>query len=249
MIARPLALSAAALIVASCAAGAAASPSALPSLRTTPAATPTTVPSVAATATPLLAPTGRILFSAIAPTSAIASIYVMNADSSGVTKLTGTGGGNEPAWSPDGKRIAFVRDDGIWVMDADGSQAKQIHHDPAGDEWPVWSPDGRQVAFLASPVCGPCDPGITWALSIINADGSGLRKIPDMSSPDRPAWSPDRQTLVFEGRMDDPQTAANGLQSIRLDGSGQRQLTTGPDSSPAFSPDGRLAFLRGASGG
>jgi Tol biopolymer transport system component len=251
MIARPLILCAAALIVASCAAGAGAPPSALPSLEATPAATATAEPTVAVTATPPPAPTGRILFSAIALKATTGSIYVMNADGSGVTKLTGTGTGDEPAWSPDGTEIDFTRNvgnaTGIWVMHADGSQAKPIRDDPSMvDQWPVWSPDGRQIAFVESPVCGPCGVGIPWALNVMNADGSALRKIVDTSNPDRPAWSPDGQSIVFAGRLDDPPTAANGLQSIRLDGSGLHQVTTGPDWSPAFSSDGPLAFLRGA---
>jgi Tol biopolymer transport system component len=243
-----LAASIAALTLAACG-GSTPTPALTSALRTpqaTPAATATPEPTIAVTATPPPAPTGRILFSAVALKTTIASIYVMNADGSGVTKLTGTAGGDAPAWSPDGKMIAFLRT-GIWVMHADGSQAKQIRHDPTMvEQWPVWSPDGRQIAYTESPVCGPCSPGMVWALNVMNADGSGLHKITDTSSPDRPAWSPDGQTIVFGGRMDDPPTAANGLQSIRLDGSGLHQVTTGPDWSPTFSSDGRLAFLRGA---
>jgi Tol biopolymer transport system component len=243
-----LAASIAALTLAACG-GSTPTPaltSALPSLEATPAATATAEPTIAVTATPLLEPTGRILFSAVPTTASLASIYVMNADGSGVTKLTGTAGGNAPAWSPDGTMIAFVRT-GIWVMHADGSQARPIRDDPTTvDQWPVWSPDGRLVAFVESRVCAPCGVGMTSAIDVMNADGSGLHKIADTLNPDRPAWSPDGQSIVFAGRLDDPPTAANGLQSIRLDGSGLHQVTTGPDSSPAFSSDGRLAFLRGA---
>ena len=143
--------------------------------------------------------------------------------------------------------IAFVRE-GIWVMQADGSSATKIRHDPRMiEEWPAWSPDGRQIAYLETPACGLCSIGITWALNIMNGDGSDLRKVADTPSDARPAWSPDGTTIVFGGRSDDLATPANGLQSIRLDGSGLHQLTDGPDSSPAWSPDGRLAFLRGAS--
>jgi len=179
--------------------------------------------------------------------ASIAYVYVMDADGSGRVNLTGPRGGGAPAWSPDGTMVAFVRNDGIWVMHADGLHAREIRHDPSMvEEWPVWSPDGRQIAYLESPVCGLCSIGMTSALNIMNSDGSGLRKLTDTPSDDRPAWSPDGQTIVFGGRSDDPPTSANGLQSIRLDGSGLHQLTNGPDASAAWSPDGRLAFLRGA---
>lgn len=226
---------------------------ALPSVVVTPVATAnptsaasaTSQPTSSATPTPPVKSTGRILFSAIAPTASIASVYVMNADGSGRVNLTGHKGGDEPAWSPDGTMIAFVRDDGIWVMNADGSAVTEIRHDPTMVvEWPVWSPDGRQIADLETPVCGLCSIGITWALNIMNSDGSKLRKLTDVASDGRPAWSRDGLTLVFGGRSDDPPTAANGLQSVRLDRSDRHQLTTGPDSYAAWAPDGRLAFLR-----
>lgn len=220
----------------------AASPTTTPLQATAPAAT---VPTLSPAAPSLAAPTGRIFFSAIAPTASRASIYVLNADGSGRTKLTGTLAADEPAPSPDGSLVAFVSD-GIWLMRADGSQPRQIRHDPKMvEEWPVWSPDGRQIAYLETPTCSPCGIGITWNLNVMNADGSGLRKVTDASSDSRPAWSPDGQAIVFGGGWVDPPTPLNGLQWIRPDGSGLRQFTSGPDTAPTWSPDGRsFAFLR-----
>jgi Tol biopolymer transport system component len=189
--------------------------------------------------------TGRIVFSGLAAKDTFGSIFVMNADGSGLVKLTDSHGGDQPAWSPDGIRVVFLRSDGIWVMNADGSQPRRIHHlATMDDQWPVWSPDGKQIAFLEAPRCAPCSIGMTWALDVMKPDGSGLRKVTDTLSPERPAFSPDGASIVFSGQWSDPPTPANGLQSVRLDGTGLRQLTTGHDSSPAFSTDGRIAFLR-----
>jgi TolB protein len=70
-------------------------------------------------------------------------IYVMNADGSGVRQVT-TGGGADPAWSPDGTKIAFESDrDGnfeIYVMNSDGSDLRRLTTSPGDDLHPAWRP-------------------------------------------------------------------------------------------------------------
>ena len=76
-----------------------------------------------------------------------------------ITDLT-TDGGNSPAWSPDGRRIAFARDfgasdPGIYVMDADGSNLVRLttadEGITTGDRNPIWSPDGTSIVFSRGP--------------------------------------------------------------------------------------------------
>ncbi len=55
----------------------------------------------------------------------------------------------DPQWSPDGRRLAFTRDDEIWIVESDGSRLTRVVAKPAGGHDPRWSPDGRQLAFLS----------------------------------------------------------------------------------------------------
>jgi dipeptidyl aminopeptidase/acylaminoacyl peptidase len=55
----------------------------------------------------------------------------------------------DPQWSPDGRRLAFTREDEIWIVEADGSRLTRVVAKPAGGRDPRWSPDGRRLAFLS----------------------------------------------------------------------------------------------------
>lgn len=56
---------------------------------------------------------------------------------------------SDPQWSPDGRRLAYVRDDEIWVMEADGSRVTRVAGKPGGGRQPRWSPDGHRLAFVS----------------------------------------------------------------------------------------------------
>ena len=56
---------------------------------------------------------------------------------------------SDPQWSPDGRRLAFVRDGAIWVIETDGSRQVRVTEHPAGNSRPRWSPDGRKLAFVS----------------------------------------------------------------------------------------------------
>jgi Tol biopolymer transport system component len=58
------------------------------------------------------------------------------------------GPGLEPAWSPDGRRIAFSRSDSLWTESPTGTDVRQLTPDGSHDFWPQWSPDGKEIAFL-----------------------------------------------------------------------------------------------------
>ena len=156
----------------------------------------------------------------------------MNADGSGVTRLTNhpaTDWG--PAWSPDGARIAFAseRDDNleIYVMNADGSGLINLTHHAARDFAAAWSPDGARIAFNSN------RDGNTH-IFVMNADGSDLARLTAIPAS-HPTWSSDSARIAFNSGRD----GAEGIYAMQANGSGLTRLTNHPsDSSTSWSPDG-----------
>lgn len=168
-------------------------------------------------------------------------IYVMNADGSGVTRLTNhPANEGDPAWSPDNSRIVFTSNrDGnseIYVMNADGSNVINLSNHPASDVQPAWSPDGR-IAFTS-------DRDGNYEVYVMNADGSGVINVSNHSALDgTPGWSPDGTRIAFtSGRGN-----GRGIYTMNADGTGITRVSEDNalhgEASPDWSPDGaRLVF-------
>jgi Tol biopolymer transport system component len=167
-------------------------------------------------------------------------IYVMNADGSGVTRLTDNPAADEdPAWSPDGTRLVFTstRDGNydLYVMNADGSGVTRLTTDPSRDESPAWC--GRRIAFESDRDL-PQFPDIY----VMNDDGTGVTRLTAGAAFDKqPAWSPTCDRIAF---TTDPSGNVE-VYVMNADGTGVTRLTNsvGYDQDPAWSPDGtRIAF-------
>ena len=109
---------------------------------------------------PDVSPDGRRIVFARRGPDGKEEIYIMNADGSRVRKLTAFGPGGyarDPAWSPDGKQIAFSgapavdNEADIYVMSANGRNVRPLTDfgptEELDDEGPTWSPDGHRIAF------------------------------------------------------------------------------------------------------
>jgi TolB protein len=200
---------------------------------------------------PANAPTGRIAFSIgnqPSPDIYKADIYAVNADGSGLVRLTDDPTAEfDPSWSPDGHQIAYRRQDEqsgqIYVMNADGSHQRNLTRRRGLDYSPAWSPDGRSIAF------GSVRAG-TATIWVMRPDGSGRRRLSRVYG-EYPAWSPDGRKIAF----DHITFGSNNwdIWVMNADGSGARPLfaSGASEQGPAWSPDGTtIAYQsdRGAPG-
>jgi Tol biopolymer transport system component len=102
--------------------------------------------------------------------------------------------GDSPAWSPSGTQLVLVREGGLWRVDADGSDLRQLAaFDAASPRAPTWSPDGTSVAFDLQRRLAPV-PTEIWR---VDANGGGLLKLTENYSVSPPSWSPDASRIVF----------------------------------------------------
>jgi TolB protein len=153
-------------------------------------------------------------------------IYLANTNGSGIVRLTR---GRAPAWSPDGRRIAFQRENEIRVINADGSGERRI---ALGTD-PAWSPDGTRIVFDSE-----------GGIFVMNDDGSNaIRVLSDdfLGEPGGlgyPTWLPDGQRIsfvVFGNWFDVP----SRIYLMNADGSDPRVLNfpdwpCSPPSCPGF---------------
>ena len=118
-------------------------------------------------------------------------IWSVRPDGSGLKRLIRVG--IDPVWSPDGSRIAFSRRGDIYIARATGHVIRRLTNTPkVRDQHPSWSADGKRIVY-ASYREEKNDAKSDSRLSIIGADGSGLRTITDRDPrfwADGPAWRP-----------------------------------------------------------
>src|ERR1700674_961491 len=193
------------------------------------------------------AATDRILLTRLGPSEA--SLFVSNADGSGERGLTQGALDYNPAWSPDGKWIAFTSErDGsadLYRMRIDGSGLERLTDDPAFDDQAAFSPDGSHIVFVTTRAGGTAD---LWILDVQTHRAKPLTSGP--GGDFRPAWSPDGKWIAFSSDRESSLPMAKGrwehlhlvdIYLVRPDGSGLKRLSRHGDfcGSPKWSRDGK----------
>jgi Tol biopolymer transport system component len=178
-------------------------------------------------------------------------VFFMNPDGTGVVNLTnhpsrdGRFSGvqvGRPAWSPDGRRIAFVSTrDGpfgdVVVMNADGSDQVNLTNNGMWNQHPSWSPDGNRIAFHSAR-----DGSVE--IYAMDADGTNVIQLTDepgdIPANWQPAWSPDGSRITYAKASED---VGAGFEIYVMNADGSNQVTLTPDSkwrnlNHDWSPDG-----------
>ena len=162
---------------------------------------------------------------------------------------------SDPQWSPDGRRLAFVRDGAIWVIEADGARQVQVTEHPAGNTRPRWSPDGLSLGFISR--------RRGWSqLWRIDAPVPRRGRPATHPKPAEPvavtpagldveefAWSPDGKRIALAGQRED-RDWWSAVSVIELATGNELRIPPGSawECGPHWLPDGGLLLLSDADG-
>jgi Tol biopolymer transport system component len=201
---------------------------------------------------------GVFVFAGDAAAPNLSELYAIAEDGSGfrkVTRNTQRRAEIDPAWSPDGGKIAFARSEAcrvplgscfaIWTMNADGTDLRRLTSTkvrvrgrlrPLSSTAPTWSPDGSRIAYVRA--LEPSGGSNIW---VMNVEGTKKRRLAITRLADSPAWSPDGERIAFSAGL------SQDIYILDLrDGKVRRLLNTPQgEDLPDWSPDGqRIAYER-----
>jgi len=173
------------------------------------------------------------------------ALLVVSPDGQRLGQVDNLRGSRDPAWSPDGQRLAFVARSwdtnqyGLYLMDRQGQVRPPLFADTRLEiSAPDWAPDGRLVFARWVEIDGSANGGYASQLFIVQPDGIRLSALPGSTrSDDQPHLSPDGRQIVFVSQRD----GQPDLYRMNVDGSNLGRLTHGTDNEahPAWAPDGK----------
>jgi len=174
-------------------------------------------------------------------------LYVVNADGTDATNVTGSLGVVHFGWSPNGTMLVLTTsrkgaDDDIFVVNADGTGLRPVVESPLSEYGPQWSPDGTQIAFERWPL-RDSDPG-TADIYILDLVSGRTTPVVTSSGWDTGiAWSPDGSRIAFSSEREGDEE----IYVVNVDGSSEQKLADLPGvtaTRAVWSPDGdRISFV------
>jgi serine/threonine protein kinase len=211
---------------------------------------PTQQPTPSATFTPSPVPlgggAGQIAYAS--DVTGLPQIWLMNSDGTAAHQITDMQeGACQPAWSPDGQRLAFISPcggnqetypgAGIFIINADGIGTIPLPSVPGGDFDPAWSPDGSRILFTSLRDYNRAQ------IYEFNLDENTVRSISANTVRDsQPAWSPDGQEIAFVTTRRGPYQIwimdAENTEAVLHSRSGSLK-----DTKPDWSPDGTIVMF------
>ena len=155
-----------------------------------------------------------------------------------------------PKISPDGKQIAFSYKGDIYVVPAEGGEARQLTTHPAYESYPVWSPDGKQIAFTS-------DRNGNFDIFVMSARGGDARQVTTNSAREIPyTFTPDGKEIIYGAQMSDPAQSAlfpagsmTELYAISVDGGRPRQILATQAEDICFFKSGDAFLYQDKKGG
>jgi Tol biopolymer transport system component len=207
-----------------------------------------------------VAPSGGNTIALVRGTDERRDIFLMSPDGGELRRLSDGSGVNQwPSWSPDGRKIAFIRGDpagepyGVYVIGADGRGLAKISGEVLAEESrPAWSPDGARIVFsgYAASELPVRDNFVQTDLYVVDVEGGRPTRITAGETIDRdPAWSPDGSRILFvraKGlRVEEDPTPEHIPQIYATDAPEGSKVVRMTDisrgaSNPAWAPDGSL---------
>ena len=163
---------------------------------------------------------------------------------------------SDPQWSPDGRRLAFVRDDEIWVVETDGSRLIKVIAEPGKGRSPRWSPDGHRIAFISR--------RRGWSqMWLIDAPVPRRGRPATEPRPPRPSpvtrpgldvdtfeWAPDGTRLAVMAHIGSEPSETSQISIVDV-ATGESRIVAGEksvDTGARWLPDGSLLFNSDADG-
>jgi len=179
---------------------------------------------------------GKIVFRALAGDNEIARV---SPNATGLVDLTDNVlDDSSPAWNAKGNRIAWVQDGDVWIMRANGTEARQVTHTERAEYEVAWAPSGDRLAVVRDT--------LDYELFVIGLDGRTISRVTRTPYGEADvSWSPDGELLLYTG---EDAEGTNQVFTIRPDGTRRRKLTNLSSSyAGGWHPNGRrIVFFSNA---